>query len=66
MVQHIDNKKSAPRYVLTLRARPGIDAVRALLWVLKRLLRQYGFRCVGLREELTTPLTEERNANDRQ
>ena len=40
-----------PRYVLTLQARPGVDPIRALRWLLKRLLRQYGFRCVDIRQE---------------
>jgi hypothetical protein len=45
------NKPAAPRYVLTLQAQPGIDAIRALRWILKKLLRQYGFKCVDIREE---------------
>jgi hypothetical protein len=35
-------------FVLTLRPLPGVDAIRALRWVLKGLLRQHGLRCVDL------------------
>jgi hypothetical protein len=38
-----------PQFVLTLRPLPGVDGIRALRGVLKRLLRQYGMRCVDLR-----------------
>jgi hypothetical protein len=38
-------------FVLKLRPLPGVDAIRALRHVLKRLLRTYGLRCVDLREE---------------
>jgi hypothetical protein len=37
-------------FVLKLRSLRG-DGIRELRWVLKRLLRQYGFRCVSAREE---------------
>jgi hypothetical protein len=40
-----------PRFVLTLQALPGVDAIEALRWVLKRLLRQHGFRCLSLHEQ---------------
>jgi hypothetical protein len=36
---------------MTLEPLPGVDAIRSLRWVLKRLLRQHGIRCVDLREE---------------
>jgi hypothetical protein len=38
-------------YVLTLRPKSGVNAIRALRWVLKRLLRQCGMQCVNVREE---------------
>jgi hypothetical protein len=38
-------------FVLTLRPLPGVDAIRSLRGVLKKLLRQHGMRCVNLREE---------------
>jgi hypothetical protein len=41
-----------PRFVLTLQPlHSGIDTIRSLRWILKRLLRQHGFKCVGLREQ---------------
>ncbi len=46
-------------YVLKLRALPGVDAIRELRLVLKRLLRQHGFRCVSVHEE-----TGGENGND--
>jgi hypothetical protein len=39
------------RFVLTLQPKPGVDAIRALRWVLKGMLRQHGLKCVNLREE---------------
>ena len=36
---------------MTVESLPGVDAIRALRWVLKGLLRQHGMRCVSLREE---------------
>jgi hypothetical protein len=36
---------------MTLQPLPGVDAIRALRWALKGLLRQYGLRCVRLRQE---------------
>jgi hypothetical protein len=44
-------KPPAIVYVLRLRARPGVDAVRELRWILKRLLRSHGFRCLSATEE---------------
>jgi hypothetical protein len=44
--------KSAPtRYVLTVQPLPGVDAIRALRWGLKTLLRRYGLRCVDLSQQ---------------
>jgi len=39
-----------PRYVLVLQPEPGVDAIRALRWILKRSLRQFGMKCVDIRE----------------
>jgi hypothetical protein len=39
------------RLVMTLQPLPGVDAIRALRWVLKGLLRQCGLRCVELCQE---------------
>jgi hypothetical protein len=35
---------------MTLEPLPNVDAIRAMRWVLKALLRQSGFRCVDLKE----------------
>jgi hypothetical protein len=37
--------------VLTLQPLPGVDAIKALRWVLKGLLRQHRLRCISLHEE---------------
>ena len=42
-------------YVLKLVALPGIDATRALRFVLKRLIRTYGLKCVDVQEEKENP-----------
>ena len=39
-----------PRFTLTIEASPDVDAIKALRFVLKKLLRQYGFRCLAVRE----------------
>ena len=39
---------NARRYVLTLVPLPGVDAIRALRWILKSALRQHGMRCVDI------------------
>jgi hypothetical protein len=39
-----------PTFVLTLRAAPGIDSIRALRWALKFLWRRFGLRCVSVEE----------------
>jgi hypothetical protein len=38
-------------YVLRLVAQPGVNAVKELRLLLKRLLRSHGFRCVSIEEE---------------
>jgi hypothetical protein len=35
---------------MTLEPLPGVDPIRALRWILKTVLRQYGMRCVAIRE----------------
>jgi hypothetical protein len=40
-----------PICVLRLRAEPGIDAVRALRFALKFLLRRLGLKCISIRED---------------
>jgi len=36
---------------MTLEPLPNVDGTRAMRWILKRLLRQHGMRCVSVREE---------------
>jgi hypothetical protein len=37
-------------FILCIRSNPGVDAIRALRCVLKRLPRDYGFICTDIRE----------------
>ena len=39
-----------PVYMLQVRAKPGVDAIRALRAWLKRGLRDFGLRCLDIRE----------------
>jgi hypothetical protein len=40
-------------FLLKLRSlRPDEETIRNLRWVLKSLLRQHGFRCVSVSEEV--------------
>ena len=39
-----------PVFVLQLRPEPRIDAIKALRAALKRLLRDYGLRCISVEE----------------
>jgi hypothetical protein len=46
--------KDRPVYILKLRPEPQVvDPVRALRAVLKRLLRQHGFKCITVYEDST-------------
>jgi hypothetical protein len=47
-------------FVLKLRALPGVDAIRELRLLLKRIPRTHGFRCVSC-EEITGPTEENRD-----
>jgi hypothetical protein len=38
-------------FLVTLRAAPGVDSIRALRWALKFLWRRFGLRCVSVEEE---------------
>jgi hypothetical protein len=43
--------KERPKYVITVRPEANCredEAIRGLRWLLKRLLRQYGLRCIEL------------------
>jgi hypothetical protein len=45
-----DRSATRPTFVLKLEGRPGTPGIRALRWLLKRLLRQHGLRALDLRE----------------
>jgi hypothetical protein len=45
------NAPQRPVYLLRLRPEKGVDPIRALRHVLKRLLRDYKMRCVSIDEE---------------
>jgi hypothetical protein len=44
------SRASGPTFVITLRAAPDVDAIRALRWALKLLLRKFGLRCVSIEQ----------------
>jgi class 3 adenylate cyclase len=46
-----------PTYILTLRPESGVDGLRALRRLLKRLLRDHGLRCVGIEADRSTAAT---------
>ena len=46
----LDTFLNGTTFVMTLRPLPDVDPIRSLRFVLKGLLRQYGMRCVDLRE----------------
>jgi hypothetical protein len=50
--------------VLTLRSERGADSVRSLRHVLKRLLRQYGMRCIDLRKQQAEHSGQQGDSND--
>jgi hypothetical protein len=57
MICHHEPAKSekAGRAVYLLRiqqTRPNGGDIRAMRWLLKRLLRNYGFRCLAAHEEV--------------
>jgi hypothetical protein len=39
-----------PTFTLKIEGRPGADSIRDLRALLKRLLRQHGFRCLDARQ----------------
>jgi hypothetical protein len=43
-------KAPRPKFMLTIEPLPHVDAIKSLRFVLKRLIRQYGFRCTDIRE----------------
>jgi len=45
------NERRRTVYVMRLVAQPGVDAVKQLRLLLKRLLRSQGLRCVSIEEE---------------
>ena len=49
---------SVEEYIDAVRAEPGVDAIRALRGWLKRGLRDFGLRCLEVREEPQTQETK--------
>lgn len=44
-------KPDRPIYLLRLRPEKGVDPIRALRWILKRVLRDYGMQAISCEEE---------------
>lgn len=40
-----------PIWTLTLRPEPGTDDIRSMRWLLKGLLRRFGFRCLSIKRD---------------
>jgi hypothetical protein len=46
-------------FVLKIEGRPGAEGIHALRFLLKRLLRQYGFRVIDAREvQVPDPISD--------
>ena len=50
----MNETESPVKFVLTLVPVRGTDPIRALRLILKKMLRQYGMRCVSAHEERET------------
>jgi hypothetical protein len=42
--------RAGPIYAVRLEARSDRDGIRGLRWLLKRLGRHYGLKCIGAKE----------------
>lgn len=52
--QDVPSLPGVPRpvtFLLTLEARPGVSALKAVRWLVETLRQQHGFRCLDLRED---------------
>jgi hypothetical protein len=54
MIDH-QQPPERPVFVLRIEGRPGADNIKSLRWVLKRLLRRYGLKCLDAREVRDPP-----------
>jgi hypothetical protein len=63
MTRQPPRQNRGPVFVVRLRSiRPNSDGIRGLRWVLKILLRRFGFVCIDAREEQSsTPKMESSN-----
>jgi hypothetical protein len=43
-----------PVFVVKFRPEPDVDPIRALRWILKITLRQFGMKCLDIRIEETS------------
>jgi hypothetical protein len=44
--------KDRPVFTVQFRAKPGIDAIKALRALVKRALRNHGLKCVSASEDI--------------
>jgi hypothetical protein len=49
--RELDRASDRPVFILRLRPLKGVDAVRGLRWILKTVLRQFGFQAISCEEE---------------
>jgi hypothetical protein len=45
-------RSRGPTFVVTFQAVPGVDAIKALRFMLKSALRRYGLRCISVSEDI--------------
>ena len=48
-----------PIFILRIEGRPGAAGIHGLRFLLKRLLRQYGFVCLDVREDVAPEIERE-------
>jgi hypothetical protein len=60
----VKTRTTARAFVLTLRAEPGVDGIRAFRALLKIALRRFGLRVVDAREIYEPPMTLRAGDND--
>ena len=47
----MSERRRLPVYVLRLQSLRGDGSIRALRWILKKLLRQFGWRALSVEED---------------
>jgi hypothetical protein len=56
-------KTQSPTFIVRLQPQPGSDPIKALRWILKTSLRQFGMRCIAIDEEPPAALARRSSGN---